>query len=197
MNTNPEDIQKFEKSASQIKKQIEFRFLKQSGDSFDRLKSYQNLSLFDSFPLTIRNAVNQSIKLNQYELPVILNYIDDKYFVLFTTERIHFKKRSIIQRTIPLKEIKHGFFEFHNRTFEGMKSGESRPISPSQNRDLSKVKTEGYFLNFELAFDHENSMIFQIPTGSAAYSLINTLNVLRIAGTKYIISDYKETRKTI
>lgn len=197
MHHTQEKIQKFDKSASHIKKQIEFRFLKQSGEKMDNLESFQFLTLFDSFPSQVQDKVHETIRLNEYELPVILNYINKKNFVLFTTERIHFNKGLINKKVIPLKEIKHGFFKFHNRMFQGLKDGESKPMTPNQNKNAAKIKSEGHFLDFELEFHNLKSIVFKIPTGSAAYALINTLNVLRIAGTKYDIIEYKKAGNTV
>lgn len=196
MNQSTEEVQKFDKSSSQIKKQIEFRFLKQSGDKVDRVESYRFLTLFDSFSNQIKEEIKKSVRLNEHELPVILNYIDRRNFVLFTTEQIHFRKGLLTNKVIPLKEIKGGFFEFHNRMFEGIKDGEARSMSRSQDKNMAKMKYEGHFLDFELEFYNQKSIVFKIPTGSAAYSLINSLNVLSLVGIKYMITDYKKTHTT-
>lgn len=197
MNQSTGEVQKFEKSASQIKKQIEFRFLKQSGDKVDRVESYRFLTLFHSFSNQIKEEIKKSVRLNKHELPVILNYIDRRNFVLFTTEQIHFSKGLLTNKAIPLKEIKGGFFEFHNRMFEGIKDGETRSMSPGQTKNMAKMKYEGHFLDFELEFYNQKSIVFKIPKGSAAYSLINSLNVLSLVGIKYMITDYRKTDTTI
>jgi hypothetical protein len=150
-----------EKTAENIKKQLEFWLLKYyCKEKNDLISQKQKIE------------INNLLKLRENELPVLFLKISEEKSIINTTERF-IKLTSQGTEHIEYKDFKlhEGFENFIIK---------KRLIL----RDIN-VKTDGYITSFYIKLKNGEIREWQIPTGTAGFGFWNVTKKCELIGRKY------------
>ena len=162
-----------EKSPKEIKRQIEFWFLKYFGKEKEEFDGSELFTLFDLIDETFKNSLSLEMGLNKSELPVLALKVSDNEIIINTTERFIRLSNSVAEY------LEYKDFEYHNgyESFLATRLPSGKPIS---------VKTDGYTSNFSLRKRDGEIVKWEIPTGSPGYGFWNVTKKCELIGRKYL-----------
>ena len=172
-------MNKFIKSAEKIKEQILNRFDENSDYYNSDFKNLSKVLHFEDFSQEIRDIVLSRIKLREYEIPIILSFVDFDVFLLLTTENFHYIENK------SYNEIKLSHFSWGTPNEEEIDKFE-------EETGMIITKEEGHIVKFYLHRKDETDLEIKIYSGAGLYSLWNTFNVIELVGRKYRISEYQD-----
>lgn len=171
-------MDKFVKSSEQIKSQILNRFDKNSDYLNYEFKVWSKVLHFEDFSQEIQNIVLNETKLNEYEIPIILSYVDLNIFLLLTTENFHNIENSIYNK-----------IELSN--FEGGTPDEDEIDKFEDETGGIYTKNEGHIVKFYLHKKDNTDLEIKIYSGGGLYSLWNTFKTFELVGRKCLILEYQ------
>lgn len=162
-----------EKSAEEIKGQIEFWFLKYYKKSRDEFNGTEIFTLFDLLDYETRKKLTSRLNLRENELPVLTLWVSDEQIIINTTEKFTRLTNS------EMEEIEYSDFEWHTG-FESIlatRKPNGKPIS---------IKTDGYNSKFGLKKKSGDIILWTIPTGSPGFGFWNVTKKCELIGRKYL-----------
>ena len=162
-----------EKSPEEIKRQIEFWFLRYFRKEKEELNGSELFTLFDLIEDISKNNLNLQMDLKKSELPVLILKISDNEIIINTTERFIRLSNSVAEY------LEYKEFEWHNGfdSILATKLPSGKPIS---------VKTDGYTSNFSLRKRNGEIVNWEIPTGVPGYGFWNVTKKCELIGRKYL-----------
>ena len=161
-----------EKTAENIKKQLEFWLLKYYCKEKNELSGKELFTLFDLISQQQKNELNNRLQLRANELPVLFLKISEENSIITTTERFI---RLTSQET---EEIEY-------RDFKGHEGFEKFIIKKRLLGRNINVKTDGYISPFSIKLKNGEIKEWEIPTGTAGFGFWNVTKKCELIGRKY------------
>lgn len=161
-----------EKTAENIKKQLEFWLLKYYCKEKDELSGKELFTIFDLISQKQKNEIIDLLKLRENELPVLYLKISEKKSIINTTERF-------------IKLTDQGTEEIEYKNFQGHKGFDRFIIKKRLISRNITVKTNGYLSPFALKLKSGEIIEWEIPTGTAGFGFWNVTKKCELIGRKY------------
>lgn len=162
-----------EKSPEEIKRQIEFWFLKYFRKEKEEFNGSELFTLFELLDETTKSNLILQMDLKKSELPVLTLKVSENEIIINTTERF-IRLSSSVAEYLEYKD-----FDWHNGydSILATRLASGKPIS---------VKTDGYTSNFGLRKRNGEIIKWEIPTGSPGFSFWNVTKKCELIGRKYL-----------
>ncbi len=163
-----------EKTAENIKTQLEFWLLKYYCKEKHELNGKELFTIFDLISQKQKTEIINLLKLRENELPVLYLKISEEKSIINTTERF------IKLTDQGTEEIEYANFKEHK--------GFDRFIIKKRliGRDIN-VKTNGYLNPFAIKLKNGEVIEWEIPTGTAGFGFWNVTKKCELIGRKYEI----------
>jgi hypothetical protein len=162
-----------QKSPEEIKRQIEFWFLKYYDKDRKKFNGTEVFTLFDLLEESTKDILSGQVNLRETELPVLILRISENQIIINTTERF-------IQLTnSDIEDVEYADFEWHNGydSILATRLPNGKPVS---------VKTDGHLSTFGLRKRNGEIVGWKIPTGSPGFGFWNVTKKCELIGRKYL-----------
>lgn len=161
-----------EKTAENIKNQLEFWLLKYYCKEKNELSGKELFTIFDLISQKQKIEIINLLKLRENELPVMYLKISEEKSIVNTTERF-----------IKLTDQGREAIEYHN--FKEHKGFVQFIIEKQLIGRNINVKTDGYLSPFTLKLKNGGIIEWEIPTGTAGFGFWNVTKKCELIGRKY------------
>ena len=161
-----------EKTAENIKKQMEFWLLKYYCKEKSELNGKEVFTIFDLISEKQKIALINLLKLRENELPVLYLKISEEKSIVNTTERF-------------IKLTDQGREEIEYNNFKRHKGFDAFIIKKRLIGKNINVKTDGYLSPFSLKLKNGKIIEWEIPTGRAGFGFWNVTKKCELIGRKY------------
>lgn len=161
-----------EKTAENIKKQLEFWLLKYYCKEKSELSGKELFTIFDLISQRQKNEIINLLKLRENELPVLYLKISEEKSIVNTTERF-------------IKVTDQGIEEIEYTNFKEHKGFDRFIIKKRLIGQNINVKTNGYLSPFALKLKNGEIIEWEIPTGTAGFGFWNVTKKCELIGRKY------------
>lgn len=161
-----------EKSAEQIKTQMEFWYLRFYGKSKPDINGKELFTLFDLIPESQQNKLIKQLDLVKPEIPVLILRISDSEFIVNTTDRF------VMIDGVKKESIRYGDFEWHEGFIHFI----------MVNNEKVNVKKKGHFADFKIRKKDGERITRKIPTGEPGFAFWNVTKKCKLIGIKYKVT---------
>ncbi|TPG38471.1 hypothetical protein [Flavobacterium pectinovorum] len=161
-----------EKTAENIKKQLEFWLLKYYCKEKNELSGKELFTIFDLISQKQKNEIINLLKLRENELPVLYLKISEGKSIINTTERF-------------IKLTDQGTEEIEYKNFKEHKGFDRFIIKKRLISRNITVKTNGYLSPFALKLKNDEIIEWEIPTGTAGFGFWSVTKKCELIGRKY------------
>lgn len=161
-----------EKTAENIKKQLEFWLLKYYCKERSELSGKELFTIFDLISQKQKIEIINLLQLRKNELPVLYLKISEEKSIVNTTERF-------------IKLTDQGKEEIEYQNFKEHKGFDRFIIKKRLIGRNINVKTNGYLSPFALKLKNGEIIEWEIPTGTAGFGFWNVTKKCELIGRKY------------
>ncbi len=162
-----------EKTANDIKKQLEFWLLKYYCKERNKLSGKELFTIFDLINPKQKNEIINLLNLRENELPVLILKISKEKSIINTTERF-------------IKLTEQGTEDIEYRNFKDHQGFDRFIIKNRFIRRNINVKTNGYLNPFLIKLKNDEIIEWEIPTGTAGFGFWNVTKKCELIGRKYL-----------
>ena len=163
-----------EKTAAQVKSQMEFWLLKYLNKSREDFSGNEPITLFELLSSDLQINLKQQLQLGTNETPVLVLKVSDSEYVVNTTTKF-----------VQITADSTTFIKYTN--FGGHDGYRSIKMISTPKGGVANVKMEGAISDFGLKNRYGRVVYWKIPTGKPGFAFWNVTNKCELIGRKYRI----------
>ena len=164
-----------EKSAEQIKDQIQFWFFKYFNKAKTDFNGDETFTLFELLNAELQTELKQRLHLDRNEMPVLVLKISESEFIINTTKKF-------VRIDADVSEmVNYHEFDWHY--------GYKNIIVKTPTGKAGSVKSEGLISDFGLRKLNGDIVYWKVPTGKPGFAFWNVTKKCELIGRKYKLID--------
>lgn len=171
-----DDRKVIDKTAGQIKEQIEFWFQKYFNKTKTEFSGTEQFTFFDLLNENDKNAISGKLELRANEVPVLILKVFEEDIIINTTERF-------------IKLAKPGIHYIDYTDFEWHSGFKLLTATGSPNEKTDSIKTDGKLAEFGIKKKTGEIVYWKIPTGTLGFAFWNVTKKCELIGRKYLKSE--------